>query len=96
MACRLQDYSGADLRLVCKEAAMRPVRRLMGKLDALQRQQGGQWDPRSRAVSDADVQVRLPHHATAAAACGEGGGRELTCACLTCWAGGDSGRPDQR
>jgi SpoVK/Ycf46/Vps4 family AAA+-type ATPase len=29
----LEGYSGSDIRLVCKEAAMRPLRRLMKNLD---------------------------------------------------------------
>ncbi len=34
LAKRTQGYSGADLVLLCKEAAMRPVRRLMSKVQA--------------------------------------------------------------
>ena len=29
-------YSGADIKLLCKEAAMRPVRRLLTKLDEME------------------------------------------------------------
>ena len=35
LAARTEGYSGSDIVLVCKEAAMRPVRRLMNKLVAL-------------------------------------------------------------
>lgn len=31
-----EGFSGADIKLLCKEAAMRPVRRLLGKLEKLE------------------------------------------------------------
>ena len=34
IAERLVGFSGSDIKLLCKEAAMRPVRRLMDKLEA--------------------------------------------------------------
>lgn len=36
VARRLEGYSGSDIALLCKEAAMRPVRRLMDKLEAME------------------------------------------------------------
>ena len=45
-----EGYSGSDLRLVCKEAAMRPVRRLVSQLEAMESSRGGE------AVPDAEVQ----------------------------------------
>lgn len=33
-ADKLEGYSGSDIRLVCKEAAMKPLRRLMKDIEA--------------------------------------------------------------
>jgi katanin p60 ATPase-containing subunit A1 len=33
---RLEGYSGSDVRLVCKEAAMKPLRRLLFQLEGLE------------------------------------------------------------
>ena len=49
-ASETEGYSGSDLRLVCKEAAMRPVRRLVTQLEAMESSRGGE------AVPDAEVQ----------------------------------------
>lgn len=35
LAARSEGYSGADIRLIVKEAAMRPLRRMMSSLDSL-------------------------------------------------------------
>lgn len=32
-ANKLEGYSGSDIRLVCKEAAMKPLRRLMNSIE---------------------------------------------------------------
>ena len=49
-AQQTEGYSGSDLRLVCKEAAMRPVRRLVQQLEAMESSRGGE------AVPDSEVQ----------------------------------------
>ncbi|KAM3133857.1 Katanin p60 ATPase-containing subunit A-like 2 [Paramecium bursaria] len=36
LAIKLQNYSGSDIRLVCKEAAMKPLRRLLQQIDEQQ------------------------------------------------------------
>lgn len=33
---RTEGYSGSDIRILCKEAAMQPVRRLMAQLEDMQ------------------------------------------------------------
>ena len=49
-AAQTEGYSGSDLRLVCKEAAMRPVRRLVSQLEAMESSRGGE------AVPDSEVE----------------------------------------
>ena len=41
-AGKCDGFSGADIKLLCKEAAMRPVRRLLGKLEKMERGDGGE------------------------------------------------------
>ncbi len=33
LASQMPDYSGSDIKLVCKEAAMKPLRRLLTEID---------------------------------------------------------------
>ena len=40
----IQGYSGSDIRLVCKEAAMKPLRRLMKDLEKLEDYHTMNWD----------------------------------------------------
>lgn len=58
-ASKTEGYSGSDLRLVCKEAAMRPVRRLVATLEAMEASSGGQ------AVPDVEVDRLMGEHRVA-------------------------------
>lgn len=53
-ADRLEGYSGSDIRLVCKEAAMKPLRRLMKDIEAATTFENINWsvqaDPRGMAT----------------------------------------------
>jgi len=43
-----KNYSGSDIKLVCKEAAMKPLRRLLDSIEnseAAEESQEGFWDP---------------------------------------------------
>merc|ERR1712080_404011 len=47
MAARLEGFSGSDIRLLCREAAMWPLRRLMSKLDIVSLKQNAPEDDES-------------------------------------------------
>jgi katanin p60 ATPase-containing subunit A1 len=50
-ARQLQGYSGSDIKLLCKEAAMKPMRRLMQRLENMEDDSTLNWhipaDPKS-------------------------------------------------
>ncbi|XP_078151219.1 uncharacterized protein LOC144546560 [Carex rostrata] len=56
---KTEGYSGSDIRLVCKEAAMQPLRRLMTILDASQDQLQEEELPEIGPVKPEDVNVAL-------------------------------------
>ena len=66
-AQQTEGYSGSDLRLVCKEAAMRPVRRLVVQLEDMESKNGGAAVPDDRVddlldehrITDADFKAAL-------------------------------------
>jgi katanin p60 ATPase-containing subunit A1 len=50
LASLTNEWSGSDIRLLCKEAAMHPVRRLMVKLESIERQPEVKTTNRQRAA----------------------------------------------
>lgn len=40
---RMEGYSGSDIKLVCKEASMKPIRRLMKQLENMDENQTMNW-----------------------------------------------------
>ncbi|CAC5379396.1 KATNA1 [Mytilus coruscus] len=52
LAARTEYYSGSDLKLVCKEAAMRPVRKIF---DALEKNEPGDLHLRLDTITTTDV-----------------------------------------
>ena len=54
-------YSGSDIKLVSKEAAMRPVRQVFDKLEALTDGSSGLQDIVMRPVRTSDVEAAIAH-----------------------------------
>ncbi|KAL2634994.1 hypothetical protein R1flu_006473 [Riccia fluitans] len=57
-----EGYSGSDIRIVCKEAAMRPLRRLMADLEHIEQSgvPASEEDlPKIGAITDEDVRIAL-------------------------------------
>jgi katanin p60 ATPase-containing subunit A1 len=51
IASKLNGYSGSDIKLACKEAAMKPLRALLNKVEEENGEDSGNWwepvDPKS-------------------------------------------------
>mmetsp|Transcript_31769 Transcript_31769/g.28135 ORF Transcript_31769/g.28135 Transcript_31769/m.28135 type:complete len:148 (+) Transcript_31769:841-1284(+) len=45
LAGLLEGYSGSDIRLVCKETAMKPLRKLMNEIENLDDENNFEWTP---------------------------------------------------
>ncbi|XP_031393764.1 katanin p60 ATPase-containing subunit A-like 2 [Punica granatum] len=56
---RTEGYSGSDIRLLCKEAAMQPVRRLMGQLEDIQDLVPEDELPKVGPIRHEDVEIAL-------------------------------------
>ena len=69
MASRMDGYSGADLELVCREAAMRPVRRLVAKLQELE------YPEPPKGGNELKGRRTIAEQAAASSVGGGGGGR---------------------
>jgi len=56
MASHLDDYSGSDVKLVCKETLMRPIRRMMIQMEDLEGDDTLNWhDPNRKKI-----EVKVP------------------------------------
>jgi katanin p60 ATPase-containing subunit A1 len=56
---KTEGYSGSDIRLVCKEAAMQPLRRLMSVLEGRQEEVPEDELPEVGPVTTEDIELAL-------------------------------------
>uniref|UniRef100_A0A0A9ENI6 AAA ATPase AAA+ lid domain-containing protein n=1 Tax=Arundo donax TaxID=35708 RepID=A0A0A9ENI6_ARUDO len=56
---KTEGYSGSDIRLVCKEAAMQPLRRLMAVLECQQEEVPEDELPEIGPVTTEDIELAL-------------------------------------
>lgn len=55
----MEGYSGSDVKLVCKEAAMQPVRKVFDKLESMSSQGGELEQIQIDPIETGDVKVAI-------------------------------------